>query len=129
MSDTGVAGLIILAPLLYGLLYPQPYLGQLLRNLPIAVVDQDHTELSREFIQALEADEALRVAETPADLPEARRALDERQVFGIVVIPEDTERDVLHGRQAGVGAYIDSAYFLVYSRIGEGISGATQALT
>ncbi len=128
VSDTGVAGLIILAPLLYGLLYPQPYLGQLLRNLPIAVVDQDHTELSREFIQALEADEALRVAEAPADLPEARRALDERQVFGIVVIPEGAERDVLHGRQAGVGAYIDSAYFLVYSRIGEGISGATQAL-
>ena len=59
VSDTGVAGLIILAPLLYGALYPQPYLGQLLRNLPIAVVDQDHTELSREFIQALEADEAL----------------------------------------------------------------------
>ena len=59
VSDTGVAGMIILAPLIYGLLYPQPYLGQLLRNLPIAVVDQDHTELSREFIQALEADEAL----------------------------------------------------------------------
>ena len=128
VSDTGVAGLIIFAPLLYGLLYPQPYLGQLLRNLPIAVVDQDHTELSREFIQALEADEALRVAEAPADLPEARRALDERQVFGIVVIPEGAEHDVLHGRQAGVGAYIDFAYFLVYSRIGEGISGATQAL-
>jgi ABC-2 type transport system permease protein len=128
VSDTGVAGMIILAPLLYGLLYPQPYLGQLLRNLPIAVVDQDHTELSRAFTQALEADEALRVAETPADLPEARRALDERRVFGIVVIPEGAERDVLHGRQAGVGAYIDSAYFLLYSRIGEGISGATQVV-
>jgi ABC-2 type transport system permease protein len=128
LSDTGVVGLIILAPLLYGALYPQPYLGQLLRNLPIAVVDQDHTELSREFIQALEADEALEVAETPADLPEARRALDERRVFGIVVIPKGAERDLLHGRQPGIAAYIDSAYFLVYSRIGEGISGATQAI-
>ena len=127
MGDTGVAGMIILAPLLYGFLYPQPYLGQLLRNLPVAVVDQDHTELSRDFIQALEADEALKVAATPADLPEARRALDERRVFGIVVIPEGAERDVLHGRHAGIAAYIDSAYFLVYSRIGEGISGATQA--
>jgi len=128
LSDTGVTGLIVLAPLIYGFLYPQPYLGQLLRNLPITVVDQDHTELSRQFIQALEADEALQVAETPADLPQARQALDERRVFGIVVIPEGTERDVLHGRQAGVAAYVDSAYFLVYSRIGEGISGATQAV-
>jgi ABC-2 type transport system permease protein len=128
LGDTGVTGLIVLAPLIYGFLYPQPYLGQLLRNLPIAVVDQDHTELSRQFIQALEADEALTVAEAPADLPEARRALDERRVFGIVVIPAETERDVLRGKQAGVAAYIDSAYFLVYSRIGEGISGATQAV-
>jgi ABC-2 type transport system permease protein len=128
LSDTGVAGMIVIAPLIYGALYPQPYLGQLLRNLPIAVVDQDHTELSRKFIQALEADEALEVAIAPADLPEARHALDERRVFGIVVIPEGAERDVLHGRQAGVAAYIDSAYFLVYSRIGEGISGATQAV-
>jgi len=128
LSDSGVTGLIVLAPVIYGALYPQPYLGQLLRNLPIAVVDQDHTELSRKFIQALEADEALQVAETPADLPRARQALDERRVFGIVVIPEHTERDVLHGRQAGVAAYVDSAYFLVYSRINEGISGAAQAV-
>ena len=49
VTDSGVFGLIVLAPLIYGLLYPQPYLGQLLRELPIAVVDQDHTELSREF--------------------------------------------------------------------------------
>ena len=91
MTDPGIAGMIILAPLLYGLLYPQPYLGQLLRNLPIAVVDQDQTEISREFIQALDADEALKVAELPTALLEARRALDERRVFGIVVIPEGVE--------------------------------------
>ena len=65
VSDTGVFGLIVLAPLIYGLLYPQPYLGQLLRELPIAVVDQDHSELSRDFIQNLNADEALRVVAGP----------------------------------------------------------------
>ena len=44
LNDRGVFGLIVLAPILYGILYPQPYLGQLLREIPIAVVDQDHTE-------------------------------------------------------------------------------------
>ena len=41
-----VLGLFILAPVLYAFFYPQPYLGQLVRNIPIAVVDQDNTELA-----------------------------------------------------------------------------------
>jgi ABC-2 type transport system permease protein len=128
LTDPGIVGLILLAPVIYGLLYPQPYLGQLLRNLPIAVVDQDHSELSRAFVQALNADEALSVVEAPATLADARAALDERRIFGIVVIPPETERDILKGDDAAVGAYVDSAYFLVYSRISQGISEATQSL-
>src|ERR1700722_3636733 len=58
LNDRGVFGLIILAPVIYGLLYPQPYLGQILRRIPIAVVDQDHTELSRNLVEAVNADEA-----------------------------------------------------------------------
>ena len=116
--------MIVLAPLIYGLLYPQPYLGQLLRELPIAVVDEDHTELSRDFIQDLNADEALKVVAGPTTLVEAREALARRQVFGIVDIPEWTEREVLKGNQARIAAYVDSAYFLLYSRVLEGISGA-----
>jgi ABC-2 type transport system permease protein len=128
VTDSGVFGLIVLAPLIYGLLYPQPYLGQLLRELPIAVVDQDHTELSRELIQNLNADEALRVVAGPTSLIDARAALARREVFAVVAIPEGTERDMLKGDRARIAAYADSAYFLLYSRILEGISGAAQAV-
>src|SRR5262249_19265345 len=41
--------LLFLGPLLYGIYYPQPYLNQILRKLPIAVVDNDLTELSRQI--------------------------------------------------------------------------------
>jgi ABC-2 type transport system permease protein len=37
--------LLFLAPLIYGLYYPQPYLNQILRKLPIAVVDNDLSDL------------------------------------------------------------------------------------
>ena len=33
--------ILIMAPLIYGVFYPQPYLGQILRKIPIAVVDND----------------------------------------------------------------------------------------
>ena len=62
----------MLAPILYGVLYPQPYLGQVLRNIPIAVVDQDNTELSRDLVQTLNADEAVTVAVRANTLAEAQ---------------------------------------------------------
>lgn len=80
--------------------YPQPYPGQLVRKIPIAVVDDDRTYLSRRFIQTLDADEAISiVARAPA--PDvAQQALFARQVFGIVEIAPDTEREVLKGNAA-----------------------------
>jgi len=113
LADRGVLSMIVLAPILYGLLYPRPYLGELLRRIPVAVVDQDRTELSRDLVQALNADEATSVA-----------VRDRHQVFAILAIPKDTERQVLRGEQARIAAYVDAAYFLLYSRTLQGISEA-----
>ncbi len=51
----------------------------------------------------------------------AQQALFARQVFGIVEIPPDTEREVLKGNAARVPAYVDSAYFIVFNRTLQGI--------
>jgi ABC-2 type transport system permease protein len=125
LNDRGVFGLIVLAPILYGILYPQPYLGELLRGIPIAVVDQDHTELSRDLVQTLNADEAIAVAVRADTLADAHAALARREAFAIVDIPKDTEREVLKGNRARVAAYVDSAYFLLFSRMLQGITEAS----
>jgi ABC-2 type transport system permease protein len=129
LGDRSAFGLIVLGPILYGLLYPQPYLGQVLRGIPIAVVDQDRTELSRNLIQALNAHEAIKVAVRSETLSGAHSALGRREVFGILGIPEGTEREVLKGNKARLAAYVDSAYFLLYNRTLQGISEAASAVT
>ena len=129
LEDRNALGLIVLGPILYGLLYPQPYLGQVLRGIPIAVVDQDRTELSRNLIQTLNADEAIKVTVRSDTLSDAHSALARREVFGIVGIPEGTEREVLKGNKARLPAYVDSAYFLLYNRAFQGISEAASTVT
>lgn len=126
LSDRGIFSLIVLAPVLYGFFYPQPYLGQLVRDIPIAVVDDDHTEISRSLIQTLDADEALSVALQPATLAEARLALARREVFAIVGIPQGTQREVLKGAEGRVPAFVDSVYFLLYNRALQGITEAAR---
>ena len=54
--------LLVVAPLVYGVFYPQPYLNQILRKIPIAVVDNDLSELSRRIVQTLDASGAVKVA-------------------------------------------------------------------
>ena len=49
-----------LAPLVYGIYYPQPYLNQILRKIPIAVVDNDLSDLSRRIVQTLDASGAVK---------------------------------------------------------------------
>lgn len=119
--DVGAFGLIILGPIIYGALYPQPYVSQLIRNVPVAVVDQDGSELSRDVVQALDAHEGITIAKRTATLAEAEASLAQGQVSGIVHIPGGTEREILRGERARVPAYVDSAYLMIYSRVTQAI--------
>jgi ABC-2 type transport system permease protein len=129
LRERGAFSLIVLAPVIYGAFYPQPYLGQLVRAIPIAVVDDDSSEVSRRLVQALNAHEAVRVAARPSTLAEAHAALARREVYAIVDIPAGTEREVLAGRRARVPAYVDSVYFLLYNRTVQGIVESSGAVT
>lgn len=129
LRDRGVFGLIVIGPILYGIFYPQPYIGQLIRNIPIALVDDDRSEVGRRLAEALDADEAVTVAVRPATLAEAERALARREVFGIVRIPAGTAAELYKGNGARIPAYVDSAYFLLYNRVVQGISEAAATVS
>jgi ABC-2 type transport system permease protein len=128
IRDRSAFSLIVLAPIIYGVFYPQPYLRQLIKDIPIAIVDDDSSDVSRTIIQAVNADEAVKVALRPTTLAEAQAALARREVFGILSIPAGTEREILKGDQARLPAYVDSAYFLLYNRTLQGIQEGVGAV-
>jgi ABC-2 type transport system permease protein len=121
--------LLFIGPLLYGIYYPQPYLNQILRKLPIAVVDNDLTELSRRIVETLDASGSLSVAVRARTLAEARTAIDRGEAFAAVEIPPGTERDVLKGNSAHVPIYADATYLFMFRSTSSGVSTAMGALT
>ena len=121
--------LLFLAPLVYGLYYPQPYLNQILRKLPIAVVDNDLSDLSRQIVETLDASGALSVAVRARTLAEARTAIDRGRAFAAVEIPPDTERDVLKGITAHIPVYADATYLFIFRSTASGVAAAIGALT
>ncbi|MDB5606058.1 MAG: transporter, partial [Bradyrhizobium sp.] len=121
--------LLFLAPLLYGIYYPQPYLNQILRKLPIAVVDNDLSDLSRQIVETLDASGALSVVVRTRTLAEARTAIDRGQAFAAVEIPPGTERDVLKGITAHIPIYADATYLFIFRSTASGVATAVGALT
>ena len=115
---------LILAIVVYAVFYPQPYRAEALRDVPIALVDLDGTDSSRQFARRLDASADVAIAVALPDQVTAEREVYARKINGILIIPKYFERDLLHGRSAPLALYADASYFLIYSRI----SGAVNAL-
>ena len=121
--------ILIVAPLIYGIYYPQPYLGQILRKIPIAVVDNDLSDLSQSIAQTLDASGAVSVAVRANTLAEAHAAVDRGEAFAVVGIPPGTERDVLKGMAVHVPIYADATYLFVFRTTANGIAVAINTLS
>ena len=129
LAIRGAFVLLVLAPLIYGVYYPQPYLNQILRKVPIAVVDNDLSELSRRIVETLDASGAVQVAFRARTLDEARAARDRGDVFAVVGIPPETERDVLKGTTVHLPIYVDATYLFIFRSISSGIATAISTLS
>jgi ABC-2 type transport system permease protein len=129
LSTRSAFSLLFLAPLLYGIYYPQPYLKQILRKIPIAVVDNDQTELSRQITDTLGASNAVSVTVRARTLVDAKAALDRREAYAAVEIPPGAERDLLKGLTVHVPIYADATYMFILRSTASGIGVAIGALT
>lgn len=119
---------MVLSLVIYGLLYPQPYLTETLRDIPVAVVDQDGSVSSREFTRRLGATEAVQIAGIFPDLAAAEQALFARRVYGVVYLPQGFERDTLRGGATTLALYADASYFLMYQQLSTGVNTVARGL-
>jgi ABC-2 type transport system permease protein len=119
---------LILGAVFYAFFYPQPYLNEALRNVPIAVVDRDGTQTSRDFARLVDATPDVAVTELMPDFASAQREVYARRVDGILVIPQYFERDLLHGRPSPVALYADASYFLIYQRVSGAVTAVARSM-
>src|SRR5258708_6175424 len=123
-----VFSVLVIGSAFYAVFYPQPYLNEALRNVPIALVDGDGTSASRELARRIDAPSAMAVTMVLPDVASAEREVFARKIFGILAIPKNFERDLLHGRASPIALYADASYFLLYQRIAGGVAAVAQTL-
>ncbi len=119
-ADRQVRLIILAALVIYALIYPFPYRAELLRDVPVVLVDLDRTTSSAELARRVTASEAVTLRHDAPDMITATRLVQERRAYGVLVIPEGFERALLRGAQSPVALYADASYFLMYQRVMQG---------
>jgi len=128
-SDAGVLLLFVGAILLYPFFTSSAYITEVLKDIPVAVIDLDHSQLSRTFIRMLDAHESLEVDTSLSDMTDARGRLLERKFFAIISIPHDFQKKTLRNTQAVISVLCDASYFYVYQQTKKGIAETAGTLS
>lgn len=113
-KDAGVMIFFFLVPLMYPLLYAFIYNNEVVHEARLVAVDPDDTYLSREFIRRMNATADVEVVAVKRDMEAARRMLDEKKAYGILLFPSDFSKEVHSGRQATLSLYCDMSALLFY---------------
>lgn len=103
---------MVVVPLAASLLLLSLMDGGLPLRAPAAIVDLDHSSLSRRVTRNLNAGELLDISYSFNSYDEAMASVRRGQIMGFFVIPPDFEREVLASRQPTLSLYTNMAFFV-----------------
>lgn len=116
-ADLGVMIFFLFLPFAYPIVYSAIYNPELARDVPVVVVDDSRTGMSREYARHLDASQYVEVKGYASSMPEARRAMAEKECYAVVHFPEDFSRSVGRGETAVVEVFCDMSLLLRYKSV------------
>ena len=125
-KDEGVLIFFIIVPIIYPLLYSWIYNNEVVREVPVVVVDDSHSGLSRELVRKLDASADVKILCHAADMDEAKSLVSRQLAKGIYYIPSDFATRLNRMEQATLGVYCDMSLMLSYKAIYQTAINVTQ---
>lgn len=109
-GDFWDVGMLTWIPLiLYGIIW-LIFAGGIPRDIPLVVVDEDHSSLSRQLVRWLDASPGVAVAAEVTSGEEAMSLLRERRAYGLLLIPRGMSTDLKNGRNVTVQWFYNGQY-------------------
>lgn len=108
-SHKGFLFLVTCFPLLLGLIFGRIYTARVVTGMPVAVLDEDRTQLSRLIIRYLDATRGLRVLVNVESIEQIEQLIADGEIAVGVLIPRHLERSIKRSEAATVIAYVDAS--------------------
>lgn len=124
-SNIPILIVLILGNVGYGFLYNLMYNTNVYREAPIAVVDMSQSDVSRHFIDYIDATQQVDIFMKTQDFHHAKQKLIEREIIGFLYIPSDLKENIMQGEQSQCIIYGSTLSFLDYLNISEAVNFAS----
>ena len=113
-KDEGVIIFFFVVPLIYPLLYSWIYNNEVVREVPVVVVDNSHSQLSRKFIRMCNASPDVKVVAYVDDMDEGKMLIGRNVARALYYIPSDFQTRIYRMQQATISVYCDMSLVLTY---------------
>ena len=77
-------------------------------DMPVGIVDQDHSATSRQLVHKLDAFQTTKVVSHYENIAEARHAIQKNEIYAFLLIPSGTEAGLMASRQPKISFYYSS---------------------
>jgi ABC-2 type transport system permease protein len=126
-------GPLVIGIILYAFYFPLPFAQQVSHELPLVLVDQENSALTRRIARDLSATRQVEIVAEAASLAEAEELVRDRHADGILQLPDGLTRSLLtQAPPVNVGIWLNGTYVLRASNIGDAIaaviSGAAEEM-
>ena len=95
IEDKSILLTCLLAPIFYAFFVGSIYKEKDVVNIPIAIVDHDHSNLSRTVGRLIDSNEKIQVMGSYSNLNDALFLFNSLDIQGILIIPNDFEKNTI----------------------------------
>lgn len=113
VTDKGAFTLIFIGGIIYSFFYPLPYEREVVQRVPVVIVDEDQSAISRQITRYAMAHPSIDVVRVTPSLEEAQHMIWRNEAAGSMYLPNDLQRNVLSGKKAEVEVAGNGLYLML----------------
>lgn len=126
--DMDLITIILIAPLFYAFFYGSVYLNKSEHDVPVTVVDMDHSSLSGNLIRYLDANQLVSVNGVLSDYGSAIDRVYGMESQAVLFIPEGFEASLKKGNGTDLKLYLNTTRFLISNDINKAVNEVTATM-
>lgn len=111
-------------PLIFSAMMIGVFISGTATDLPIAILDEDNSDISRNLVRTIEAMPAVKVKYKIANLKEGEDLIKGIKAYALIYIPRDFKSDLNMGRQPKVVCYYNNQMILIGGVVSKDIQSA-----
>ncbi len=102
-----------LFPIIIFMCFSIVYQNEIVREIPVAIVDEDRSDLSRTIIQYIEASPSMKIVSSLKSQDELKEEFMKGNVYGAFYFPADLSLKIKSGKQANVVMFFDASNLII----------------